>query len=171
MCVYVCMCVYVIWLKDLAHLNACTNKTIHSLSHTHTHTQTHTHPKHPLTFLPQLVLALAGPRTLPSGRSTTHGPAKVNKPGPGTYRGRGRERDYRFEPSQDTCSNNTLRKQKGGIVCNEQISFVDDRHFIQDSLSYKESRRISVGWFSRLAFLLETFGEKNSNTVVFHNRS
>lgn len=68
----ICEC---LWLRQLALLNACTNK-IHLLSHTH-----------PLTsFLSQHVLALARPRTLPFGSCTTHGPAKVNKPSPGTYR-------------------------------------------------------------------------------------
>lgn len=48
-----------------------------------------THPFIPL-FPPQLLLELVEPRTVPSGSSTTHELAKVNKPGPGTQKNTGK---------------------------------------------------------------------------------
>lgn len=48
-----------------------------------------TRPFIPL-FPPQLLLELVEPRTVPSGKRTTHELAKVNKPGPGTQKNTGK---------------------------------------------------------------------------------
>lgn len=111
-------------------LNTCTNKTIHSPSHPHT--------QHTPTYLPSslnLYWPWPGPRTHLSGSRRTHGPTKVNMPGPGTYW------VYCFEPNQGARRTTSSRRKKGKskdhptvwlcIVC---LRFVDDYHSIHSTM-------------------------------------
>lgn len=95
-------------LMELEFLSTSTNNTIHS--------PTHTPSKLLLSFLP-LALALARPRTLPSGNGTAHGPAKVNKPGPGTYKGRERVSGTQREAKEQVATTRSGLKMRESCVC------------------------------------------------------